>query len=173
MRLDAGSIPLKKELIPWGRCCSARRRNSRRAQREGKRIRWEGLRSRSCATAWTSEAVGNLVKNALDHHGGAGGEVCLSWQRSPLMLRLVVSDNGCGILRGTSLWVLPRQAAAAGGGGPLPLAKSIGGQGGILTVESAPAADCLHPVLPDNCKLAFTGRKVRVVFLEDDRISVE
>lgn len=117
-----------------------------RAQREGKRIRWEGLPEEPvlCDLAWTSEAVGNLVKNALDHTE-AGGEVCLSWQRSPLMLRLVVSDNGCGIPPEELPHIFKRFYRGRGGnsqegvGLGLPLAKSIvEGQGGILTVESAP-----------------------------------
>lgn len=147
MRLDAGSIPFEKELYSMGEVLlRATEELTTRAQREGKRIRWEGLPEEPvlCDLAWTSEAVGNLVKNALDHTE-AGDEVCLSWQRSPLMLRLVVSDNGCGIPPEELPHIFKRFYRGRGGssqegvGLGLPLAKSIvEGQGGILTVESAP-----------------------------------
>ena len=69
MRLAAGSIPFEKELYSMGEVLlRATEELTTRAQREGKRIRWEGLPEEPvlCDLAWTSEAVGNLVKNALD-----------------------------------------------------------------------------------------------------------
>ena len=49
-----------------------------------------------CDALWMSEALGNLVKNALEHTR-RGGKVVVSWERTPLLTNIVVEDNGKGI----------------------------------------------------------------------------
>lgn len=49
-----------------------------------------------CDIEWTGEAVGNIVKNALDHTD-AGGKITISWERTPAMIRIFITDNGHGI----------------------------------------------------------------------------
>ena len=74
-----------------------------------------------------------------------GGEVCLSWQRSPLTLRLSVEDNGSGIPPEELPHIFKRfyrgksSQTKQGVGLGLQLAKSIvEGQDGVLTVQSTP-----------------------------------
>lgn len=50
----------------------------------------------TCDLQWTSEAVGNIVKNALDHPN-SDGYICISWEKSPIMIQLKITDNGMGI----------------------------------------------------------------------------
>ena len=45
---------------------------------------------------WITEALGNLVKNALDHIE-AGGRVEIAWHETPVITRITVKDDGSGI----------------------------------------------------------------------------
>lgn len=49
-----------------------------------------------CDALWMSEALGNVVKNALEHTQ-RGGKVVVSWERTTLFTNIVVEDNGKGI----------------------------------------------------------------------------
>lgn len=146
-RLDTGNIAFEKR-----RCdveevvAQALGELSERAAREGKRIVREGKPGEQicCDPAWTKEALGNLVKNALDHTE-AGGTIRIVWQRSPALLRLSVTDDGCGIRPEDIHHIFKRfyrsrQADDRQGIGlGLPLAKRIvEEQGGSLSVESRP-----------------------------------
>lgn len=146
-RLDTGSIVFEKRQCFVSEIAEqAVGELAERARQEGKKIVLEGAPEESifCDEGWTTEAVGNLVKNALDHTE-TGGTIRLSWKHSPALLRLTVADDGCGIApedihhifkqfyrsRNTN----DRQGAGLG----LSLAKSIvEGQGGTLSVESSP-----------------------------------
>ena len=145
-RLDAGSIDFEKE-----RCYVADliARSIReliiRAEREGKKILTDGSTEEMifCDVGWTSEAIGNIVKNALDHTE-AGGEIHISWEHSPIMLRVYISDNGSGIAPEDIHHIFKRfyrskkSLDTQGIGLGLPLAKSIiGGQDGIISVQSS------------------------------------
>jgi signal transduction histidine kinase len=49
-----------------------------------------------CDDRWLSEAIGNIIKNALDHtHDGGRVEVCC--EQSPLITEITIRDNGSGI----------------------------------------------------------------------------
>ena len=69
-----------------------------RATQEKKQLIVQGTPNQTviCDMDWTSEAIGNLVKNALDHTE-AGGIIRITWESTPTMLRILVSDNGSGI----------------------------------------------------------------------------
>lgn len=117
-----------------------------RAGREKKTILIEGERGERlyCDFEWTKEAVSNLVKNALDHTE-EGGKIRVGWQRSPVMIRLTVEDDGNGILKEDIHHIFKRfyrsknSEDRQGIGLGLPLAKMIiEGQGGNLSVESVP-----------------------------------
>lgn len=146
-RLDAGSIVFEKQrCLAEELAAEAVDDFKERARCEGKSIVQEGRPEEVlfCDKEWTKEAVGNLVKNALDHTE-TGDSIRVSWRGTPAVFILTVEDNGCGIApedihhifkqfyrsRGSS----DRQGAGLG----LSLAKSIiEGQGGILSVESSP-----------------------------------
>lgn len=144
-RLDTGNITFEK------RRCSAAEMAAEaaadlmeRAQREGKKILTEGSLEETvfCDFEWTKEALGNLVKNALDHTD-RGGTIRISWNRSPAMACLCVEDDGCGIAPEDMHHIFKRfyrsrrSGSRQGAGLGLPLAKSIvEDQGGNLSVES-------------------------------------
>ncbi len=116
-----------------------------RAITEGKEIRIKGDPAQKlvCDMEWTSEAIGNIVKNALDHTR-SGGIICISWERSPVMLRILISDDGSGIAPEDIHHVFKHfyrsrhSLDTQGVGLGLPLAKSIvEGQGGIISVQSS------------------------------------
>ncbi len=69
-----------------------------RAQNEGKALVLAGDADvmLDCDRSWMVEALGNLVKNALDHTQ-AGGTVRVKWQAFPTLVQIVVSDDGSGI----------------------------------------------------------------------------
>ena len=49
-----------------------------------------------CARAWLTEAIDNIVKNALDHTE-SGDAVHITWKALPNAVQIAVKDNGCGI----------------------------------------------------------------------------
>lgn len=147
MRLDAGMLLFeKKRHTVLDVVSQAAAQHWTRAQREQKQLLLTGSDTETifCDLDWTSEALSNLIKNALDHTA-SGGTVQIGWQRSPAMLRITVQDNGAGIAPKDLHHIFKRfyrarhTAGQQGSGLGLPLAKSIAeGQGGLLSVQSAP-----------------------------------
>ena len=95
-----------------------------------------------CDIEWTGEAIGNIVKNALDHTD-AGGKITISWERTPAMIRIYITDNGHGIEQEDIHHIFKRfyrsknASDNQGIGLGLSLAKAIvEEQGGILSVQS-------------------------------------
>lgn len=144
-RLDTGNILFEKqsyfiqELIK-----NAISELTTRATQERKQIIVNGTPNQTviCDMDWTSEAIGNLVKNALDHTK-AGGIIRITWESTPTMLRILVSDNGSGIASEDIHHIFKRfyrskySLNTPGVGLGLPLAKSIiEGQGGLISVQS-------------------------------------
>ncbi len=144
-RLDTGNIVFeKRECYAAEIARQAVNDLQERAKQEGKKILTKGrLEERLyCDQEWTKEAVGNLVKNALDHTE-SGGEVCVSWERTPAYFCLSVEDNGSGIDPEDIHHIFKRFYRSRisndrqGTGLGLSLARSIAeGQGGSLSVES-------------------------------------
>lgn len=144
-RLDTGNISFEKKLCRVSEVIkTALNELTIRAQNEDKQIVIEGNLEQSiwCDMDWTSEAVGNLVKNALDHTM-AGGIIRISWENTPNMLRLCISDNGSGIAPEDIHHIFKRfyrskhSLDTQGIGLGLPLAKSIvEGQDGLVSVQS-------------------------------------
>ena len=146
-RLDAGSVRFARQPVAVAELIQrAVQELATRAQREGKTLLVDGDPAQQlvCDPAWTAEAVGNLVKNALDHTE-PGGSVCVSWSRTPALLQITVRDDGCGIAPADIHHIFKRFYRSArtldtpGVGLGLPLAKAITeGQGGLLSVQSEP-----------------------------------
>ena len=144
-RIDAGSIYFEKSnySIPniLNRAISEL---TTRANHEKKEIVIDGDLEQMlyCDIEWTGEAVGNIVKNALDHTD-AGGKITISCERTPAMIRIFITDNGHGIAQEDIHHIFKRfyrsknTSDSQGIGLGLPLAKAIvEGQGGILSVQS-------------------------------------
>lgn len=146
-RLDAGTIVFEKKCYSLAEVIAhSIRELTTRAASEGKQIFIDGDEKQMlvCDLEWTGEAVGNIVKNALDHTK-PGGLIRISWEHTPIMLRIFISDNGEGIAPEDIHHIFKRFYRSAGAldtqgiGLGLPLAKSIiEGQGGMIAVSSEP-----------------------------------
>lgn len=146
-RLDVGTITFEKESCKISDLVmQAVSELTTRADHEKKKILLDGAKTDTliCDVEWTSEAVGNIVKNALDHTK-EGGIIRISWECSPLMARIRIADNGHGIAPEDIHHIFKRFYRSStspdgqGIGLGLPLAKSIvEGQGGTISVQSAP-----------------------------------
>lgn len=144
-RIDAGSIYFEKSNYSISNILNhAINELTTRADNEKKEIVIDGNLEQMlyCDIEWTGEAVGNIVKNALDHTD-AGGKITISWERTPAMIRIFITDNGHGIAGEDIHHIFKRfyrsknTSDSQGIGLGLPLAKAIvEGQGGILSVQS-------------------------------------
>lgn len=133
VRLDAGAITLEQspenvfDLLEH-----IKRQYSFRAEQEGKEIVLEGDEQTvfSCDRTWLAEAIGNLVKNALDHTA-QGDRILVRWQQSPCLTQITVEDTGSGIHSEDLYHIFKRfyrsrfSKDTQGVGLGLPLAKSI------------------------------------------------
>lgn len=98
-RLDAGSMVFNKteenvsEIIK-----DIELHFAYRAETEGKSIVVSGEDNVTffCDRDWITEALENLVKNALDHTK-EGDSVFIAWSRFHTLLKIEVRDSGCGI----------------------------------------------------------------------------
>lgn len=95
-----------------------------------------------CDRVWLTEAISNLVKNALDHTG-RGGIIEIRWKLSASIFQIVVEDNGSGIHSEDLYHIFKRfyrsrySKDTKGIGLGLPLAKSIvEAHQGSIKVES-------------------------------------
>ena len=116
------------------------------AEREHKTITLSGKENviLLCDALWVSEAIGNLIKNALEHTEN-GGHIGVEWSQSPLMTQIEISDDGKGIHPEDLYNIFKRfyrsrlSSDVHGIGLGLPLAKSIvEAHGGTISVTSTP-----------------------------------
>ena len=115
------------------------------AKREQKTIMLSGKEDviLSCDALWVSEAIGNIIKNALEHTEN-GGHIGVKWSQSPLMTQIEISDDGKGIHPEDLYNIFKRfyrsrfSSDVHGIGLGLPLAKSIvEAHGGTISVTSS------------------------------------
>ena len=115
------------------------------AEREHKTVMLSGKEDvvLSCDALWVSEAIGNIVKNALEHTEN-GGHIEVKWSQSPLMTQIEISDDGKGIHPEDLYNIFKRfyrsrfSSDVHGIGLGLPLAKSIvEAHGGTISVTSS------------------------------------
>lgn len=117
-----------------------------------------------CDQSWMTEAVGNLVKNALDHTDKKG-IIKISWKQAGSVLRITVSDNGRGICREDLYHIFKRfyrscySKDSKGMGLGLPLAKAIvEAHGGTIKVDSEPERGTIFTLdFLQNCSPEVTG----------------
>ena len=98
-RLDAGTMVFHKEEENVSEIIKDIELHfAYRAKAEGKSISVSGSDTVTffCDRDWMTEALENLVKNALDHTE-EGDFVSIEWSRFNTLLRIEVKDNGCGI----------------------------------------------------------------------------
>lgn len=144
-RLDAGNVVFEKKICNLSELVShAVNELTTRAVSENKTIILEGSDTDTllCDASWTSEAISNIVKNALDHMG-SNGVVRIVWEVSSFTCIIDICDNGNGIAPEDMHHVFKRfyrscqPTDTQGIGLGLPLAKSIvEGQGGTISLQS-------------------------------------
>ncbi len=144
-RLDAGSIDFeKKEYLVIELVNTAIENLNIRAENEKKKIIIKGNQNETiiCDINWTSEAIGNIVKNALDHTE-TNGQINISWERTPIGIYIFIADNGNGIQDKDFHHIFKRFYCGKGSknvqgiGLGLPFAKAVvEGQGGIISLQS-------------------------------------
>lgn len=155
-RLDAGGIDFEKKEYPIAEVVNTAVENlTVRAENEKKKIIIKGSQNETiiCDISWTSEAIGNIVKNALDHTD-INGEINISWERTPIELRIFIADNGNGIQKEDFHHIFKRfyrsknSSNVQGIGLGLPLARSVvEGQGGIISVQSKPEEGTIFSIM--------------------------
>ena len=144
-RLDTGNIIFEKKSCRVSELIAHSVNDlTTRAKSESKQIQIDGDGEQQliCDMEWTGEAIGNIVKNALDHTN-SGGKIHISWEQTPIMFRIRISDNGHGISPEDIHHIFKRfyrsknACHTSGVGLGLPLTKAIiEGQGGFLSVQS-------------------------------------
>lgn len=145
-RLEAGSIVFEKaEENVADMMQDLKLHFAYRARQEQKEIALSGAEDvcLSCDRGWLSEAIGNIVKNALDHTG-KGDAVRIEWRALPSAVQISVKDNGCGIHPEDLHHIFKRfyrsrfSKDTQGIGLGLPLAKAIiEAHGGLIEVDSS------------------------------------
>lgn len=146
-RLDAGSVIfIKKDFDAKELVLEAAEELTIRAEKEGKKLLLSGNGTARvyCDPDWSREALGNLIKNALDHTE-EGDQIRITWEQTPLMTRFIVTDTGEGIEKEDLHHIFKRfyrcenSRSRQGTGLGLSLVKSIvDGQGGTVSVQSEP-----------------------------------
>lgn len=143
-RFDAGTILFEKRLENIAEIMDGIERHFiYQAKQEGKRLIFSGGEVLlPCDSHWIGEAVGNLVKNALDHTK-RGDMVWVEWQKLPTIVQIVVRDTGSGIHPEDLYHIFKRfyrsrfAKDTQGIGLGLPLAKAIiEAHNGSVEVES-------------------------------------
>ncbi len=96
-----------------------------------------------CDRDWITEAISNIVKNALDHTN-AGSQITVEWKKLPAVTQITIKDNGSGIHPEDIHHIFKRfyrsrfSKDTQGIGLGLPLAKTIvEAHDGNITVDSA------------------------------------
>ncbi|NBI62671.1 sensor histidine kinase [Clostridiales bacterium] len=144
-KLDAGTIVLEKKIENVADMMrDIELHFAYRAKHEQKEIILSGTDNVFilCDRDWLSEAIGNIVKNALDHtkHGDT---IQISWRVLPSTVQIVVKDNGYGIHPEDLHHIFKRfyrsrfSQDTQGIGLGLPLAKAITeAHEGVIEVDS-------------------------------------
>lgn len=96
-KLDAGTVTLRTDAMPLETLL----RHSCEpleipAELRGVQLSSTAQGNVTCDLAWTAEAVGNIVKNCMEHTP-EGGEIRLTAQENPLFSEILITDTGSGI----------------------------------------------------------------------------
>lgn len=132
-KMDAGTVLFEKKTENVSEMMERVRAHfAFRAKQEEKTLRLAGGDTAVlfCDRSWLTEALDNLVKNALDHTK-KGDTVQIEWKQFPSILQIRIEDNGCGIHPEDLYYIFKRfyrsrfSKDTQGLGLGLPLAKSI------------------------------------------------
>ncbi len=144
-KLDAGTITIDKDLENVSEMMkSIKKHFSFRAKREGKQIILTGDDNITllCDCDWLTQAIDNIVKNALDHTA-EDGIISIEWKQFASVVRIIIKDNGSGIHSEDLYHIFKRfyrsrfSKDIQGIGLGLPLAKAIvEAHNGTIEVDS-------------------------------------
>lgn len=144
-KFDAGTMVLEKRSENVSEMMAdVKKKFLFRAGQEGKEIALTGSEDifLYCDRNWIVEAVGNIVKNALDHTK-SGDFIQVTWSQSVTAVRITVRDNGSGIHPEDLYHIFKRfyrsrySKDTQGIGLGLPLAKSVvEAHNGTIEVDS-------------------------------------
>lgn len=144
-KLDAGTITINKDLENVSEMIkSVKKHFSFRAKRERKQIILTGEDNITllCDCDWLTQAIDNIVKNALDHTA-KGGVISVEWKQFASVVQIIIKDNGSGIHPEDLHHIFKRfyrsrfSKDIQGVGLGLPLAKAIvEAHNGTIEVES-------------------------------------
>ena len=98
-KLDSGTIIFEKKMENISEMMDYIERHfACQAQQEGKKLFFSGDEKVMffCDQNWMTEAISNLVKNALDHTE-EGDSIQVEWRESASILQILIRDNGRGI----------------------------------------------------------------------------
>ena len=132
-KLDAGTMVIEKKVENISEMMEGVRRHfAFRAKQEEKEISLTGDDAITllCDRNWLTEAIDNIVKNALDHTK-KGDFIHIEWKQFASVVQIVIKDNGCGIHPEDFHHIFKRfyrskfSKDTQGIGLGLPLAKSI------------------------------------------------
>lgn len=100
---------------------------------------------------WSSEAIGNIVKNCMEHTP-VGGEIRIAAEETALYTQLVICDNGVGFAKEDIPHLFERfykgsNASAESVGIGLALARMIiAAQNGVITAANHPKGGALFTI---------------------------
>ena len=144
-KLDAGTVVLEKSVENLPELLNDIEKSfAFRAKQEGKQVLLSGPENMTlcCDHTWLTEAVGNLVKNAMDHTN-RGNQIEIVWGKYAETVQIVVRDNGNGIHPEDIPHIFKRfyrsrfSTDTQGVGLGLSLAKAVvEAHGGTIEVES-------------------------------------
>lgn len=153
-RLDAGTVEFSPERVTVSRIVSAAAEPLTipfEIRGVALNFDFEGSESFTADPAWCSEAVGNLLKNCMEHTP-PGGCVTVSAQENALFTELTVRDTGEGFSKEDLPHIFERfyrgkNADAQSAGIGLALAKTvIDRSGGVIRAGNAPEGGALFTV---------------------------
>ena len=155
-RLDADSVALEKREENLAELLRDLALHfAYRAKQEGKTLALSGADEvfLRCDRDWLGEALGNIVKNALDHTE-RGDSVRIAWKASSGAVQIVIRDTGCGIHPEDLYHIFKRfyrsrySKDKQGLGLGLPLAKAIiEAHDGTIAVDSEPERGTTFTIL--------------------------
>ncbi len=99
-RLDAGCVTLRQESIPVARLiANAQEPLAIPMELRGQCFAFTARTKREsvlCDLSWTTEAIGNILKNCMEHTPD-GGEIRVLTSENPIFTEIIIEDNGPGL----------------------------------------------------------------------------
>ncbi len=141
-RIDAGAVRFASVRLPFSQVVKEAADPLRIAMElKGQRLLLHGEETAGFAGdgAWSAEALGNILKNCMEHTP-AGGQIALYWEENAVYSELRIEDDGPGIAPEDLPHILERFYKGKNQGGfgvGLAFARMVfTAQNGVLTAEN-------------------------------------